>query len=53
MVGKAYTTTGKEEAPWEFFHGDGPLFPQGLKEEVFGNQNLTRESSSWDQAKNT
>lgn len=48
VVGQAYTTTGKEEGPQEFFHGDDPLFPQGVKEEVFGNQNLTGESSSWD-----
>lgn len=49
--GKHITTTGKGERSQEFFHGDGPLFPQGMKE-VFGNQKPTGESSAWDGTKN-
>lgn len=48
---KHITTTRKGERPQEFFHGDGTLFPQGMKE-VFGDQNLTRASSAWDGTKN-
>lgn len=49
--GKHITTPRKGEGPQEFFHGNGPLFPQGMIE-VFGDQNLTRVSSPWDGTKN-